>query len=143
MFFNYFKGSSAAVISSVLVFVVLNGIFNPDFNISESLRFSFSVGNIATLFGYIGGLIAIGIIFFDSNKEIFTKMKIIVFTIAGIGIGFGIELITEFRLTPFFIIATLVGSLMFLIVQKIENKIFGWSIIGIHFWLLFVYPLFW
>lgn len=143
MLFNYFKGSSASVLSSVLIFVILNGLFNPDFTRGESLRFSYGIGNIATFFGYIGGLVAIGILFLDSNKEIFTKKKIVLFAAAGTAIGIGIEFITEFRLTPYFFLAALVGSLMFLVVQKIENRWIGWIIIALHVWLLFIYPLFW
>ncbi|EMF46145.1 hypothetical protein B481_1854 [Planococcus halocryophilus Or1] len=29
---------------------------------------------------------------------------------------------------------------MFLVMQKLNNKLLGWSIVAVHFGLLFIYP---
>ncbi|ANU13336.1 hypothetical protein [Planococcus halocryophilus] len=140
MLLNYLKSSSASVLSSVFTFLVLAILFSPDFGLddvpSEFYRYTFT----ATLFGYIGGLIAIWILWLYQDKEVFTKDKIAIFAAGGLLIGIGLELLTGFIGLPYFLISALVGALMFLVMQKLNNKLLGWSIVAVHFGLLFIYP---
>lgn len=133
---NYLKGSSASVISSVSAYMILTYFFDPHYQ-SEYLYF-FLI--FATFIGYILGLIAILIIISDSNKAVFTRKKVAIFLSIGIMLGIGLEFLMDFSNSPFFLLAALTGSLMFLVVQKIENKLIVWSIIGAHFLVLFLYP---
>jgi hypothetical protein len=85
-------------------------------------------------------LIAIGILWLYQDEEVFTKDKIALFAVAGLLIGMGLELLTGFIGLPYFLISAFIGALTFLAVQKIENKLFGWSIVAVHVGLLFIYP---
>ncbi|MGB6406994.1 MAG: hypothetical protein WBF39_05915 [Planococcus donghaensis] len=136
MVINYLKGSSASIISSVSAYMILTYLFDPHY---QSDYFYFFI-MYATFIGYALGLIAILIIISDSNKEVFTRKKVAIFSCIGIILGIGLEFLMDFSSSPFFLLATLTGSLMFLVVQKIENKLIAWSIISVHLLVLFLYP---
>jgi len=136
MVFNYLKGSSASIISSVSAYMILTYLFDPHY---QSDYFYFFI-MYATFIGYVIGLIAIFIISRDSNKAVFTRKKVAIFSSIGIILGIGLEFLTDFSNSPFFLLAALSGSLMFLVVQKIENHFVAWSIIGVHLLVVFLYP---
>ena len=142
MVLNYLKGSSASVLSSIAAMFFFMILFSSDFNFGDILSGFYSYLYIATFFGYIGGVIAIGVVSYFSDKEIFNKRQLAIFAIVGFLIGLGLEWLTDFGASPFFLIGSVVGSLAFLAVQKIQSKLFGWSIVILHFGLFFIYPLF-
>ncbi|MBD8015568.1 hypothetical protein [Planococcus wigleyi] len=141
MLLNYLKGSSASVLSSIAVMFLFMILFGSDFSLSDALYGFYSYLYIATFFGYIGGVVAIGVVSHFSDKGIFNKRLLAVFAIVGLLIGLGLEWLTDFGASPFFLIGGVVGSLAFLAVQNIQSKLIGWSIVILHFVFFFIYPL--
>lgn len=140
MLFNYFKGTSAAILSSVFTFLLLDALFDPNLNFKDGFIEFYSYLMGATFVGLIFGLAAIWILWLHQGEDIFSRDILAVFAAAGILIGILLDLFFGFAVFPSFLISSLIGSLLFLGVQKIKNKIIGWMVVALLFAMIFVYP---
>lgn len=131
MLFQYLKGVAGSVTAASIVYVGLFYLVN---GLDEELV----LGEIyltvlyGFLWGGVFGSIALAVIWMDDSKDVFAKRKIIIFTAAGILIGFGTEMLFYGPTFPYYyLFASIAGSLAFLSIQKIKNLYFSWSIIFI------------
>lgn len=142
MLFNYLKGTSTSVLSSVFTFFLISILFDSGYSFSDAHSEFYNYLTVATLVGIIAGLIAIGILRLYPDQNVFSKDILAIFTVAGIAIGILLDLLYGLSIFPTFLLSCMVGSVMFLIIQKVENKIIGLIIIALHIGLLFIDPQF-
>ncbi|MDN7240612.1 hypothetical protein QWY14_02370 [Planococcus sp. N028] len=141
MFFNFMKGASAAILASNVTFLFLLYLTSPGNNLDTLPPNAYPFVLVSTFFGYIGAGLGIWILWLYQEEEIFSKDILAVFAAVGLLLGLCLELLTVFAVIPFFILAAFIGAMTFLAVQKIKNRIVGWSIVGIHLVLLFLFPI--
>lgn len=140
MILNYLKGSSACVLSAVFSFFLLSALFEPGTRLDNAFAEFYSYLTVATFIGFIGGLLATWILRLYSDENLFSKDLVAIFAVAGFAIGILLDLLFGLALFPTFTLSGIVGALVFLSVQKISNKLMGWSIVAVHLGFLFISP---
>lgn len=139
---NYLKGTSASVLSSIFIFFLISILFDPGFGFDDVLSEFYSYLTVATIVGLICGLLAIGVLRLYPDENLFSKDVLAIFAAAGISIGILLDLLYGLAIFPTFLLSGLIGSLMFLAVQKIDSKLISWIIVAVHFGSLFIVPQF-
>lgn len=140
MLHNYLKGVSISVLSSVFTFLLISALKDPDIRLENAFSEFYNFLIIATFVGLLAGMLAIGILRLYSDEDVFSKDLLTIFAVAGIIIGILLDLLFGLSTFPAFLIAALVGSLLFLTIQKINNRLIGWGIVTVLIRLIYIDP---
>ncbi|MGG3451802.1 hypothetical protein [Domibacillus aminovorans] len=129
---NYLKGSGGAIAVTTLGLVI----------IAMGLDYFYVVLLYVSGYGYVFGLLGLACLFLIKKKKYSTAKSYLVFLSLGIVCGGIMEFLAEGELFPNLLILTMLGSLVFLAVQKIEFKAAVYTISALPLLIIGLYTLY-